>query len=207
MGGFNLVLSFIVSALTDQLGYEIAVWFLAGIFVWSGIVKLRRPVLAAMAMVDFGIVRHARPAFGLALGALETFLALALVLRVFTHLILPFTALLFWFFAFLIVRSLLSGERFACFCFGDSDSQISGWTLARTASLALLSTLLSLETTPTVIRTGFNERDILQALAALSLLGTIALTGYVSRLLEWNSDLLSFGQHQHTSRVNDRWMD
>jgi hypothetical protein len=61
MNGFATVLSLLADALhlvTASEVYGIAVWILAIIFVWSGLAKLRRPTLAAMAMQDFGVLRR-----------------------------------------------------------------------------------------------------------------------------------------------------
>ena len=76
MNGFESAFSLLGEVLylvTSPAGYGIAIWILAIIFVWSGLAKLRRPTLAAMAMNDFGVLRRVRPR----LGAAELLLALA----------------------------------------------------------------------------------------------------------------------------------
>ncbi len=139
-GGLHLI--------TAPAGYGIAIWILVIVFMWSGVAKLRQPTLAAMAMVDFGVLRRVRPRLGGALGAAELLVALSLVTGTLPALCMPLTAGLLWFFVLLIAKGLLSGEDFACFCFGDADSRISRLTLFRTATLALLATLVAVAPLP-----------------------------------------------------------
>lgn len=191
MNGFEASFSLTADAIRwmrEPNGYGITTWFLALVFAWSGIAKLRQPALAAMAMVDFGVIRRVRPRLGFALGAAELLLALSLAIRLFPRLSLSIAALLLWLFVLLIARSLWSGERFACFCFGDLDSQLSGLTLARTTILALLASLSSLITVPPYIPRVLSQADALQAVVALSLLGTIMLLSRIPDLPRWNHD-------------------
>ena len=97
-------------------------------------------------------------------------------------------ALLLWFFALLIGRSLGTGERFACFCFGDAESQLSRATLLRTAALALLASLLALVPTPQDVSPGLSVVSLLDAIASGALLATIVLISYIPRLVRWNRD-------------------
>ena len=146
MNGFESALGLfteLLRLLTAPTGYGIAVWILAIIFVWSGVAKLRRPTLAAMAMMDFGVLRRVRPRLGSALGAAELLLALSLIAGVLPALVLPVTAGLLWFFVLLILKGLLSGKDFSFFCFGDSSSWLFRLTLVRTAALYLISLVLA----------------------------------------------------------------
>src|SRR5918999_5905361 len=146
LNGFESALSLFAEALyliTAPAGYGIAVWILAIVFVWSGVAKLRKPTLAAVAMMDFGVLRRVRPRLGSALGAAELLLALLLITGALPALFLPVTAGPLLLFLLLIARSLWSGKDFACFCFGEADSKLSSWTLIRTATLALLASLLA----------------------------------------------------------------
>ena len=189
MNGFESALALfseLLRLVTAPAGYGIAVWVLAIIFVWSGVAKLRRPTLAAMAMMDFGVVRRVRPRLGSALGAVELLLALSLIAGVLPALVLPVTAGLLWFFVLLIARGLLSGEDFACFCFGDSASRLSRLTLVRTAALALLASVLAVAPLPTYA--GFSETYVLQAISAAAFIGAISLVGHIPKLLRWNKD-------------------
>ena len=64
MNGFESALSLLAEILhlvTAPASYGIAIWILAIIFVWSGLAKLRRPTLAAIAMTDFRVLRQVRP--------------------------------------------------------------------------------------------------------------------------------------------------
>ncbi len=195
MGGFEYALSLAgdtLHLLRSEPGHGIVVWFLAVVFLWSGIVKLRRPALAALAIVDFGVIRRPLPSFGSALGTVEVLLAVLLVSEVVPTLILPVTAALLWFFAFLIARSLRSGESFACFCFGDSGSKLSRWALARTVALALIATA-QVPAPALVSYPILSQSYLLQAVTAVALVGTLALLGQVLRLLRWNKDPFVIG--------------
>jgi hypothetical protein len=175
---------------TGPAGYGIAIWVLAIIFVWSGLAKLRRPALAAMAINDFGILRRIRPRLGGALGAVELLLALSLITGVFLVVTLPFTAALLWLFVLLIARSLWLGKDFSCFCFGDADSRLSRLTLVRTTALALLASALVLVP---LQYAGFDQVYLLQAISAAALVGTIVLASRIPKLLSWNKNPYGLG--------------
>ena len=195
MNGFAYVLGFAadgLGALIGPTGHGIGVFGLAIVFAWSGIAKLRRPELAALAIVDLGVMRHSKPIFGYALGAAEAVLAGLLAAGVLAQPILGATAALLWLFAALVARSLLAGERFACFCFGDGEATLSGATLARTLALAALATALALAPVPAPLGDTAAGR-LAQAVAAGALVGTAVLASYVRRLLEWNRDPLGLG--------------
>jgi hypothetical protein len=191
VNGFASALSLIteiIGVLVGATGYGVGMWFLALVFGWSGISKLRRPALAARAIVDFGVVRRARPGLGISLGVAELSLALSLAVGLFPRLFICIAAVLLWFFVLLIARSLRSGDRFACFCFGESGSRISGSTLARTAVLALGASMLALAPTPSAVQAGSTETNAFHAMVALSLLGTIVLASYIPALLRSSSE-------------------
>jgi uncharacterized membrane protein YphA (DoxX/SURF4 family) len=185
MGGFAIAID-LASAGLMVLGespqYEICVWFLAWIFAWSGTSKLRKPALAAWAMVDFGVVRHVRPVLGILLGILEIVLAFFLAVGIFSQITLVVVSGLLLVFTVLITRSLWRGDQFACFCFGESDSEMSKWTLARTAALFLLAALLAVSEPP-IDHIGFTNTNVSMAVIALSVLGSIVLVVQVSHLL------------------------
>jgi hypothetical protein len=172
------------------VGYGIAVWILAIVFVWSGLAKLRRPALAAMAINDFGVLRKIRPRLGAALGGAELLLALSLVAGALPVVFLPVTAGLLWLFVLLIAKSLWSGKDFSCFCFGDSDARISRLTLVRTGALALLASALAVAPVPYA---SFSQAYLLQALSAAAFVGVIALGGEIPKLLRWNRDPYGLG--------------
>jgi hypothetical protein len=193
MSGFEAAYSLVAELLrlvTAPTGYGIAVWILAIIFVWSGLAKLRRPTLAAMAIVDFGVLRRVRPRLGSALGAAELLLALFLITGTIPAIFLPVTAGLLWIFVLLISRNLWSGKDFACFCFGDADSRLSRLALVRTAALALLASVLAAAPLPYA---GFSQAYLLQAITAAALVGSMVLGSQIRRLLRWNGDPYRFG--------------
>lgn len=188
MNGFEILFSLVndfYRFLTGATGYGTVLWFLAAIFAWSGLVKLRRPTSAAMSMVDFGIVHRVQPALGWSLGAVELSLAVVLALKLYPQLTLLLAAMLLWLFTIVIARSLWRGDTFACFCFGETDSELSRWTLLRTGTLALLATLIA--SAPVPPTSGF-QFSLLQAIIAWSLLGITVLGSNVLRLLRWGTN-------------------
>jgi hypothetical protein len=196
VNGFESALSLFAKALhliTAPTGYGIAVWILAIVFVWSGVAKLRKPTLAAVAMMDFGVLRRVRPRIGSALGAAELLLALLLISGALPVLFLPLAAGLLWLFVLLIAKSLLSGKDFACFCFGDSDSRLSRLTLVRTGALALLASVLAIAPLPYA---SFDRTYLLQAIFAAAFVGTIALGSQIAKLLRWNRDPYGLGNSE-----------
>jgi hypothetical protein len=193
VNGFESALSLFAKALhliTAPTGYGIAVWILAIVFVWSGVVKLRQPTLAAVAMMDFGVLRRVRPRLGSALGAAELLLAFLLISGTLPALFLPVVAGLLWLFVLLIAKSLLSGEDFACFCFGDAESRLSRLTLVRTGALALLASVLAVAPLPYA---SFDRTYLLQAISAAAFVGTIVLGSQIAKLLRWNRDPYGLG--------------
>jgi hypothetical protein len=182
-GSAIALLAQVFDLVTGPAGYGIAIWVLAIIFVWSGLAKLRRPALAAMAMNDFGILRRVRPGLGGAFGAVELLLALSLITGTLLVVILPITAGLLWFFVLLIARSLRMGRDFSCFCFGDADSRLSHLTLVRTTALALLASALVVVP---LRYASFDQIYVLQAISATALVGAIVLASRIPRLLRWN---------------------
>ena len=193
MNGFASALSLLADVLhlvTAPAVYGIVVWILAIVFVWSGLAKLRRPTLAAMAMHDFGVLRRIKPRLGGALGAAELLLALSLITGTLPAIFLPVTAGLLWFFVLLIARSLWSGKDFSCFCFGAADSRLSRLTLVRTTALALLASALAVAPLPYA---SFDQTYLLQAVTAAAFVGAIALGSQIPKLLRWNRDPYRLG--------------
>lgn len=196
MNGFESALSLgaeILRAATMPSSLGVAVWVLAVVFAWSGTAKLRRPARAAMAIVDFGVVRGVRPALGGALGGAELALAVALISGAFPGVSLTVAAGVLWLFVALVWRSLREGERFACFCFGEADSSLSGRTLLRTAALALLASLVAVSAPASGVFAGFGSTYALQALSAAAFVGALALVVQIPKLLRWNKDPYKIG--------------
>lgn len=114
---------------------------LGAIFAWSGASKLRRPVAAALAISQFGVLRGVHRRAGLALGVAELALALLEICRPLLWQSQALAALGLAVFTGLIGRSLASGHSFACACFGAESETLSIKTFARTAALLVLAVL------------------------------------------------------------------
>lgn len=188
MGGLEPIGEFIASVfyvLRSHPGYEAATLFLAGIFVWSGLAKLRRPGLAAMAIADFGLVARPRPWQGLGLGLFELGLGAAIVVGQAMSLVLGLACITLAAFTALVLRSVRRSESFACFCFGGEE-ELSRATLARNLGLLALALLLWSAAVGSAERLGTGEELWLTALVAMGALASSALVAHVPRLLRWN---------------------
>jgi hypothetical protein len=189
MGGFRAladVAGDTLAVIANASVYGIALSFLASLFLVSGASKLRRPRLAAIAMVNFGVARRARPGYGRALAVAEITLASLLVIRLEPRVMLIAAGVLLWAFSALIARALLSGERFPCHCFGESDSALNVVTLARTATLALVATAFAAAGEHGAVASAASEAGALEAAGAISVLGMIALASRLRQLVVWN---------------------
>lgn len=188
MGGFDAagdLLRDAYATVTSSKGAGVAVSLLAWVFLLSGVVKLRQPALAALAMVDFGVARRATPALGVTLGAVEVALGAALMLRVLPGVTLVVAVLLLAAFVAVIARAVARRESFPCFCFGDTDGSISWWTLIRTSALAGLVVVL-VAGAPTGLEAAPRTRA-LQEVAAVAMLGSALLAARIPRLMRWNA--------------------
>jgi Methylamine utilisation protein MauE len=153
------------------------------VFLAAGVAKLRRLAVAALAMVDFDVVSRARPAYGVALGAIEFAIAIALITRSLPSLALVVAAILLSVFALLIGRSLKRGERFPCTCFGASMEPLSKLTFVRTFALACVALLLLGFAVFTGERgSSGSAAHIIEAIVAVSALSTIVLISSIVRL-------------------------
>jgi hypothetical protein len=194
MDGFSNLLSFlseIPAWLTGSDQYAVISFVIAGVFLWSGISKLRQPALTSMAMVDFGLLRVPRPLAGVVAGAFELTVAGGLCLALAFPALQTYAVLLavgtLWVFVFLLARALHGGRHFACRCFGDTESEISAATLIRTLALAAGATVLL----PGIPGTSAPANDVvLQAVVAVGVLGTVSLASTMRLLLRWNQDPL-----------------
>ena len=92
---------------------------------------------------------------------------------------LPVTAGLLWSFVLLIGRALISGEDFACFCFGDGDSRLA--PDARPHRRARPARLDTGRRAPTGGYAGFSDTYLLQAVSAAAIVGAVVLGGQISR--------------------------
>jgi hypothetical protein len=186
MGGGRGI-SAIFDALADQAVFGCLALLLALVFVASAVPKLRKPELAALAIVDFGVTRRAYRQAGLGLGVAEFILAIALAVSAAVESsarAVPAACAVFllWAFVGLIARALRSPERFSCQCFGSSDP-VSTTTLIRTVSLAVAATLLLISAFGSVA-TPTAEQWFLELAIAASALGIAALSVRLPDALE-----------------------
>jgi hypothetical protein len=145
MHGFELLSSAAASALqliADAEVRSVFVWALAGTLLWSGSSKIRRPLLAATALMRFGLVKTAPRIYGQLLGVAELVLAALLVARVAPLFALATATALFTAFAILIGGRLRAGDTRPCYCFG-SDAPLGSVALARATGLAIVAGVLS----------------------------------------------------------------
>lgn len=170
-------------------GGGILVWLLAGVFLFSGAVKLRHPQRAAVALADFGVIRRVTWRPGAVLGAFELALGLALVAGFAAGgVLMPASVIatvVLVVFSTVLVRSLRRGDQFACFCFG-SEAGLSRRDVARTSALACLALLLS-ATAPQITGQGLRAM-VLEAVAALAVAAVLRLAAEVPTMLRLNSD-------------------
>lgn len=175
------------------MGLGVGTWFLAGVFLWSGAGKVRHPRRTAVAIFDFGAVRNPKPSLGLGLGVAELVLSFSLaaasVVGSWKTALASLTgaAVILWIFVILISRSLSEHKTFACFCFGDTQSTLSAWTLLRTAGLALMATLLAVVAPGATLEVTL-KTNLLQAESAAALLMASALLGRFQSLIRRSED-------------------
>lgn len=143
MHGLGLVATWLGERLQDPNLHGSLVTLLGLVFLVSGTAKLRRPQLAAVALVNFRVVRTPSAALGVGLGVAEATLGLCLIGRVASDVVLVVSATLLLFFAYASLRLLNAGAAFPCFCFGESDEPISGRTVLRAALLGGLALCLA----------------------------------------------------------------
>jgi hypothetical protein len=114
------------------------------VFVWSGSAKARSPWNAAFAAVDFGVAR--RPSLRIAWIVAGGELSLAAVLLVSPAISSAFAvaaatvaAITLIVFCALIARALRAGRSFDCACFGADSEGLSGRTMIRSGTLAVIA--------------------------------------------------------------------
>jgi hypothetical protein len=183
VGGFHSLLTLAGDAargLRDPQVHGLCAAFVALVFGWAGAAKLRRPALAAMAMVDFGVARRARPGFGRGLGAVEVALALVLASGFEQRAALAVAGAICAVFALVIGRSLVRGDTFACFCFGDSSAALSSRTLVRTLSLGALAVTTAVLSAPAVPDM---QTLVLDGVGAVALLASLTILARIDPLL------------------------
>lgn len=184
-----------VTALVDVIqtspGYEILTFFLGCVLAWSATAKLASPGRAALALVDFQLMRHPVKAAALALGVFELVLAAGLLLGIHTHAVLLTAVVLFAVATALVARAAGQPESFACFCFG-SDEEISRATVVRNVGLLVIAALLVTAGNTDVSRFASASDLLLTAGAAVSLLFGLVLLARVPNLLQWNWEVRDY---------------
>lgn len=177
MNGFAVVQSWVEEVLRNDELISLGAAFLGWILLWSGTAKLRKPLLAAAALVDFGFGRRPKRSYGTALGACEVAVAL-LLLIVPGVLPLIVAAVILSGFAVALGSVLRSGGRVPCLCFGNTHSVVSLTSLARTGALALLAWVLA---AAAYLRSSVASAALL-AIAALGLLGVVVFAAHLPEL-------------------------
>lgn len=190
MGGFESLFLGIQDGLETLMSVAaVRVWVavLAIVFLWSGLTKLRRPLIAAWAIVDFKLVSRPRVALGRLLGILEFSIGAGLLVGLALPVITGAALTLLTLFSFLILRSLMTGRHFECACFG-SRHELSWTSLARTGALATLAavSLISVALTPESFNYLFEAPGLLEVVSASAVVGCFVLAGQVRDLLKWN---------------------
>lgn len=180
MNGFSTLANLgteLLALVSQPHWHGVGAFVIALTFLVSGLAKLRRPDLAGMALVDFGIARRASPSLGATLGGSEVLLAIAVALPATREFGLICAAGVLSSFVVLLFRALHAGGRFPCFCFGDASERLSVWSVVRSLGLALLAAVAALPTQPVVSA----QSTALQLVTSLAILGTAAV---VMRLRE-----------------------
>jgi hypothetical protein len=145
------------------------------VLIWSAIAKLRQPVLAALAIVDFGVLKRADRWVGLMLGMLEFSLGVVLLVGLVPHIAAAGAFVMFVAFTALIGRALRHGKAFACYCFGDASAKLSRLTLFRSAALATTSglMLMTLLMHPLDLTARTSAEAILHGVSAMALVAGV----------------------------------
>jgi hypothetical protein len=183
MDGFSHANQMLLSLIGELRGAAlggVGWFFLAFVFMISAAIKLRQPQPASESIHRFGFGRRPHTTFGFLLGVVEA--ALAALLASFVWFAPWLAAVILWFFAILIARSLLAGQHFACNCFGSSDADMSWVTFTRTAGLAVLASLLIVMGNTNASTLPYQDR-LAQAIIAAAVLAMLVLLARTSHLV------------------------
>lgn len=193
MHGFALLLDGLYRlalTLSSSEYWVVGVFVLAAVFIMSGVPKMRRPELAAIAMVDLSMASRPFPRIAYVVGVFECLLGAGLAFASHQQLVLV-AAVLLWFFAILLILRLRSQPEFPCFCFGESDDKLNVWSVLRTTALACLATALAIARPPDSAYEA--TTPVLQGITALALLSTALLIGSTRKTLRASSPALRVG--------------
>lgn len=176
-----------LDALRDaSVGGAIAA-ILGSVLLLSGGIKLRNPLPAAIALVNFGVARRVRPAWAYILGGLEVTVGLSLILRIAWPV--PALAALTMFAGFFtaIASALLMKRQLECACFGEANAPLGLPTLAR----AVLLVGLSVMATAASLQPLSSQDALSETVTGVALLAILVLLSAAWRLRRLNQELRS----------------
>lgn len=192
MHGFEELANALQAMVTNVHAGGITARILGTIFVWSATNKLARPTATAVAIMNFGVVRHVRTTLGVSLGLGELALGSILLVGLVPELALASASLTLAAFTVLIVRALRQGRSFSCSCFGSHGRSITIPTAIRTllflalALIGLVNAVSRQDGWPLI----FSSAGGLQMVVALAATATTALAAVGPGLASWNSELI-----------------
>lgn len=119
---------------------------LAAVLATAGLYKLRHPLIAASAAVNFRVIRRPRRIAGIVLGLAEMFVAALLVMLVPTVALVGCAAAgaLSVGYVAVTARALGAAERFPCQCLPGLVGDVSPATLVRAIAMAIAAVIGSL---------------------------------------------------------------
>lgn len=170
------------NAVSSQIASQIGASFVGFVFLWAAVPKLRSPARAARAVADFGLARRPSGTVGAALGATELVLAVALLVPPTQEYALPLAGTILLVFSGLILRALLRGERFSCYCFG-SESRLSRASLLRTVGLTAIAGVSLLGASHGEV-VSWSQEAVFTTVAGLSLVGSALLGAALPAILK-----------------------
>ncbi|MGH7717459.1 MAG: MauE/DoxX family redox-associated membrane protein, partial [Gemmatimonadaceae bacterium] len=95
------------------------------------------------------------------------------------------------FFVFLVARNLITGNPSPCFCFGNFLTPVSWKTVVRTVGLAMAGLVLTIAAAGDGIEFQAATTEALQAIAAVAVIGIVAISAPMLDLVRWNSHPLA----------------
>ena len=126
-----------------RVAFELAGRFItAGILVYAALGKLEDPALLGQSIDNYRILPPDwSPVMAAVLPTLELTLGAALVAGVLARGASVVACALLVMFAAAMVQALLRNIDLTCGCFGSESSQVTWWTVARNAVLALIAVM------------------------------------------------------------------
>lgn len=184
-GGFDRLARYADQVLASGRVGSVLASAIAVVLIFAGLSKLRMPLPAAQALVDFGVARRVRVQFAHAHGVFELVLGAALIVPLFPVVFRSIALGLLSIFTFVVGRAVLHGDPVACRCFGHAEDVVSASTVARNAVLALGGLVALI----TALRSNEpQQQDLGVFVAGSAVVAYWALLGTIPRLARWNSD-------------------